>query len=119
MASKTKTRDITITNEEGAFKTFFKRFYASEEEFDFEGLSVLRRILSNEKARLLHTIKHRKPGSLYELAKVLNRDFKAVVEDIKLLERFGFIELVAEKSGKRKRIKPIVIVDSMQINVKI
>ena len=60
-----------------------------KEDFDFEALSALRRLLSNEKARLLHVIKKNRPKSIYELAKILKRDFKSVNEDIKLLQRFG------------------------------
>ena len=118
MAEKTKTREITIIDEEGVFNTFFKRF-TGEKEYDFEGISLLRKILSNEKARLLHFLKTKKPGSIYQLAKLLGRDFKSVSDDIKLLESFGFIEMIAEKTGKRERLRPILVIDSIQIKIKI
>lgn len=119
MAAKTKSREITIVQEGGSFTTFFKKFTSNTEAFDFEGLSALRKLLSNEKARLLHTIKTKKPGSIYALAKILDRDFKSVTEDIKLLERFGFIEMIAEKTGKRERLRPILSVDSVSITLKV
>src|SRR3989338_6003649 len=100
MAEKSKTREVTITDEGGTFNAFFKHFRA-DAEYDFEGLALVRKILSNEKARLLHTIKKKSPGSIYELAKMLKRDFKSVSEDVKLLEKFGFIQMSAEKTGKR------------------
>jgi len=118
MAEKTKTREITIIDEEGVFNTFFKRF-TGEKEYDFGGISLLRKLLSNEKARLLHFLKTKKPGSIYQLAKLLGRDFKSVSDDIKLLESFGFIEMIAEKTGKRERLRPILVIDSMQIKIKI
>ncbi len=118
MAEKTKTREITIIDEEGVFNTFFKRF-TGEKEYDFEGISLLRKILSNEKARLMHILKTKKPGSIYQLAKLLGRDFKSVSDDIKLLESFGFIEMIAEKTGKRERLRPLLIIDSIQIKIKI
>ena len=118
MAEKTKTREITITDEGGAFTSFFKMF-KTEESYDFEGIALLRKILSNEKARILHTIKTKKPKSIYELAKVLKRDFKSVIDDVKLLEKFGFIDMIAEKSGNRERLKPVLVVDSMHIHIKI
>ena len=117
MAQKTKTREITIVDKGGAFNTIFKRFSGEKQEYDFEGLASLRRILNNEKARLLHVIKNKKPSSIYGLAKILKRDFKSVSDDIKLLQRFGFIELIAEKTGKRERLKPIVVIDSMYIQI--
>lgn len=117
--AKTKTREITIVENEGAFSSFFRKFYGEKRDYDFEGISALRKLLSNEKAKLIHAIKTQKPCSIYHLAKILKRDIKAVKKDIKLLERFGFIELVLEKSGDRERHKPIVVVDSVYINVKI
>jgi len=115
MAQKTKTRTITITEESGTFYSLFKRFRGEKEEFDFQGIASLRTIISNEKARILHTIKSKNPQSIYSLAKILGRDFKSVNQDIKLLEKFGFIDLVAEKTGNRERLKPKLAVDSINI----
>jgi predicted transcriptional regulator len=117
MASK--TREITIVERSGAFNTIFKKFAGEKKDYDFEGVSALRRLLSNEKARLLHIIKTKKPSSIYELAKILKRDFKSVNDDIKLLERFGFIDMLAERTGKRNRLKPIIVVDSLNIKLSI
>ena len=101
MAAKIKTREINIVEESGAFTTFFKRFTGEKSEFDFEGISTLRKLLSNERA------------------KMLGRDFKSVSNDIKLLERFGFIEMIAEKTGKRNRLRPILAVNEINIKLKI
>ena len=79
----------------------------------------MRQLLSNEKARIMDVIKTQKPGSIYELAKKLGRNFKSVSEDVKLLERFGFIELVEEKTKKRKRHRPEIVVDTITIHFKI
>jgi predicted transcriptional regulator len=118
MAEKNKIREITITDEGGAFNAIFKRF-TGDGKYDFEGLTMLRRLLGNEKARLMHTIKKKNPGSIYQLAKMVERDFKSVMEDIKLLDRFGFVDMVAEKTGKRERLRPILVVDSMHIHIKL
>ncbi len=119
MATRTKIREITIADEGGTFTTFFKKLSGEKESYDFEGIAAFRALLSNEKARMLHVLKTKNPHSLYHLAKLLGRDFKAVHEDLKLLERFGFIELVAEKTGKRERLKPVLVVDTLQIKIKI
>ena len=68
---------------------------------------------------MLHVIKNQEPKSIYELAKKLKRNFKSVVEDIKLLERFGFIELIKEKTKKRVRHKPEIAVDEIIIKLSI
>ncbi len=117
MVKKTKTRQITLVGEGGTFKTLFKKFTGEKKDYDFEGLSALRNLISNEKARILHTIKLQNPTSIYSLAKLLKRDFKSVSDDVKLLERFGFIDLISEKTGKRERLKPVVVVDSINIEV--
>lgn len=118
MSSKNKIREIDIVDKGGAFNAFFSKL-AGEREYDFEGISLLRKLLSNQRARLLNTIKTKHPKSLYELAKLLNRDFKSVSEDIKLLERFGFIKMVSEKTGNRERLRPTLLVDTLTIHVKI
>lgn len=113
-----KEREVTIKESKGAFN-LTKDTRVSKEDFEFSGLSALRKILSNEKARMLDVIKNQNPQSMYDLAKKLGRGFKSVVEDVKLLERFGFIELVEEKTKNRTRHKPEVVVDTLTINLKI
>jgi predicted transcriptional regulator len=117
--ARTKTREITIAESKGAFY-IFKRQSTSKEEYDFSSISALRQLLSNEKARILDVIKLKKPKSVYQLAKVLGRSFKSVSDDIKLLERFGFIELSKEKTkGGRISHKPEIVVDQITINFKV
>lgn len=118
MATRTKTREITIVEEKGTFSTLFKRLYGESDEYNYEGIAALRHLLSNEKARLLHVVKTRAPSSLYQLSRLLNRDFKAVTEDVKLLQRFGCIDLVEEKVGKRKRLKPVILLDTLRLEIK-
>ncbi len=119
MAEKYRTREVTIVDEGGTFNAFFKRVTGGgTEEYDFESLAIVRKLLSNEKARIINTLKHKKPNSMYELSKILGRDFKSVSEDIKLLERFGFISMIAEKTGKRERLRPELAVDSMYLQIK-
>ena len=110
-------REITIKEGKGAFSIFKKD--SSKESYDFSGILALRQLLSNEKARILHIIKTQKPKSIYELAKKLERGFKSVNDDVKLLERFGFIELIEEKTKNRIRYRPEIVIDTITINVKI
>ena len=119
MVSKTKTREITIVDKEGTFGYFFRKIAGEKLDYDFQGLSSLRKLLSNQRARLLHTIKIKKPKSVYQLAKILDRDLKSVNNDIKLLDKFGFIELISEKTGNRERLRPVIVIDSVHIDLKI
>lgn len=115
---KTKIREITITESKGAF-SILKKTGILKTDYDFSGILALRQLLSNEKARILHVIKNENPKSIYDLAKKLSRGFKSVNDDIKLLRRFGFIELVEEKTKNRTRHKPILLVDTVIINLKV
>ena len=113
--AKTKIRDIKIYESMGSF--LFRKTKTTKKDYDFSGLKALRNLLSNEKARLLHVIKTQNPSSIYDLAKKLGRGFKTVNDDIKLLERFGFVELIEEKTKNRIRHKPEIIVDTVTINL--
>ena len=116
--SKIKIREITIEQSKGTF-SIFKKVGTSKENYDFEGLSALRKLLSNEKARLLHICKTKEPESIYKLAKLLERDFKAVRHDVKILEKFGFIELISSHKHNRERLKPVVDADQITITINI
>ncbi len=112
------TREITLKESKGTF-SIFRKSSSNKENYDFSGISALRQLLSNEKARILDVIKNENPSSLYLLSKRLGRDFKSVHEDVKLLERFGFLELVEEKTKNRIRHKPRLISDSITIHIKL
>ena len=117
MAKNIKTRTITITEKQGAFSTIFNRFKSAKKQES--EVANIRHILSNERARMLHIIKTKEPSSLYELAKLLSRDFKAVRHDIKLLEKFGIVELTSSHKQGRERLRPIVDADQLIITINI
>ncbi len=120
MAEKGKVKEIDIKLKHGAFSTFFRRFTVDGRVYgglDFTDITALRQLLSNEKARILHTIQDSKPKSVYELAKRLGRDFKSVRKDIELLKQFELIRLEAESKGKRRSLKPVLNFSRLQINL--
>ncbi|MDD5012678.1 MAG: HTH domain-containing protein [Candidatus Nanoarchaeia archaeon] len=114
----TTTREITLKESKGAF-TLFKKDAKDKKGYDFSGISAIKQLLTKEKARMLDVIKNEKPESLYDLAKKLDRSFKAVHDDVKLLERLGFIEITEEKTKNRIRHKPKIITDLVTIHIKI
>ena len=115
---KEKTIEISIRDSKGGF-SILKKKSSAKKDYDFSGILALRQLLSNEKARMLDVIKRENPKSIYELSKKLGRGFKSVNDDIKLLKRLGFIELVEEKTKNRKRFRPKVILDKITIHLKI
>jgi predicted transcriptional regulator len=117
MAKKERTRIVNLYITPTAFTSIFKRLRGDKSDYDFSSLAGLRQLLSNEKAKILNIIKEQQPESIYKLTKILRRDFKAVSHDIKLLEKFGFIELKPETKGKRKKLRPVIAIDNLQINI--
>lgn len=113
---KIKTRYIDINVKAGGFVS---HIIGSGEKYNFSDIALLRRVLSNEKAKILYVLKHQKITSIYHLSKILERDFKSVYQDLKLLERFGFIEFYSEKKGKRISHIPYLTIDSMQFIINI
>jgi predicted transcriptional regulator len=118
MAQKKRTKvryvDINVNKE-----NFVSKLIGEKKSHDFSDVKLLRKLLSNEKSRILYALKTKNPPSIYALAKLLSRDFKSVRNDIKLLERFGFIEFHLEKTGKREALKPVLIINKLQIIIDI
>lgn len=74
------------------------------------------KILTNERIRLLQVIREKKPESISELARFLNRSQPNVSNDVKYLEGIGLLEL-EEKKGSVSHKKPIVNYDAVRITV--
>lgn len=113
---RTKVRYVDINVNKGGFVA---KLIGTKKSHDFSDVKILRNLLSNEKARILYILKNAKPHSIYSLSKLLGRDFKSVREDIKVLERFGFIEFHSEKVGKRESLMPVLVVEELQIIISI
>ena len=114
--TRTKTRYLDINVDE---RGFVSKLLSRTKEQDFSDIVLLRKILSNEKARILFVLKNKSVSSIYGLSKALGREFKSVYEDLKILERFGFIEFHSEKKGKRESLKPVLTVDELVLKIKI
>ncbi|MBU0471535.1 MAG: HTH domain-containing protein [Nanoarchaeota archaeon] len=106
---KTRYFEVNV-NEKG----FISKLKGGKKEHDFSDMKILRNLLSNEKARILYVLKTKSPESIYQLAKILNRDLKSIRNDIKVLEKFGFIDFVSKKKGNRISYSPILAVDRME-----
>jgi predicted transcriptional regulator len=115
--TKTLYVDVNVA-EEGIISRFLSK-KSKGSDYDPSDMDLLRTIFSNEKARILYFLKKHKPKSIYELAKILKRDFKSVYRDLKVLERFEFVEFVSEKKGERESLRPVLAIDSLNIQISI
>ena len=68
----------------------------------FENLDTMRKVLTEERLRILKTIKSKNPQSIYELAKLIGRDIKNTFKDVQVLAQVGLIELKKAKDGREK-----------------
>lgn len=112
---KIKKIDIGIKGLEESLKDFkaaWKKLESGkmvkeEEGIYFESIDTMRSVLTNNRLLILKTIRDKKPGSVYELAKMLNRDLKNVNQDLKLLSDIGLVTLEKTEADK-KRVVPHV-----------
>jgi len=86
------------------------------EGISFESLESMRKILTDERIKILKTIKKDNPGSIYELAKILHRDTKNTFDDVKFLSEMGLIELKKTKNG-REKTTPTVKYDKILLEI--
>lgn len=121
---KVKNVMIRIKSLEDVFeevKDVMKRLEKGEkvkkhEGISFENLDVMRKVLTEERLRILKTIKKEHPSSIYQLAKMLGRDMKNTFDDVQYLVQAGFIELKKTKEG-REKATPLVTYDKILLEI--
>lgn len=91
-----------------AFKKISKGEKIREDKIVVESLDELRKVLTKERIRLLHTIRTKKPKSIYDLSLMLERDRKAIITDIEILKRLGLVKIAKRRTMKRMRTVPTV-----------
>ena len=91
-----------------AFKKISKGEKVKEDKIVVESLDELRKVLTKERIRLLHTVRTKKPKSVYDLSLMLERDRKAIITDLKILKRLGLVKIAKRRTMKRMRTVPTV-----------
>jgi len=83
----------------------------------FEDMQAVRKILTDKRLDLWRTIRDKNPESISALAKMVDREFKAVYRDLLLLQSLELIRLKKTK-GKRGDLQaPISLADELQLAV--
>ena len=85
----------------------------------FGSVESFREFFTPRRIELLQVIKHKHPQSVYELAKLTDREFKNVVMDIRLLEKYGLIDTkkVPVKGSVGYRVMPIFDYDKLTVDI--
>ena len=86
----------------------------------FTSIEAARNLLTRNRLALLRAVRSGRPGSIYELAKMVDRDLKNVQDDLRLLETYGLIRMAdATRSGKRRVRVPRALFDEIVLKIAI
>lgn len=86
----------------------------------FTSIEPARNLLTPNRLALLRAVRSRRPGSIYELAKMVNRNLKNVQDDLSLLEKYGLIRMAdGTRSGKRRVRVPEAVFDAIELKIAI
>ncbi len=83
------------------------------DELICDSMEAMLKIMTRSRFEAFAAIVEGKPGSVYELAKLLDKDQGNVLRDVKALESLGLIKLKAVKDGERERLMPIPLYDKI------
>ena len=121
---RVKNIKIAIKSEDELFKEVKETWekvekgekMAKHEGLYFENLEAMRKVLTENRLKILKIVKKEHPSSIYELAKMLKRDVKDTFDDIQFLANVGLVELKKTKEG-RERNTPIVNYDKILLEI--
>ncbi len=107
MTKKTKNIKVGIATEEQVNKEFINAWHKAEmgeievpeERLYFVDPKIFFQVLSKRRIALLKVLHVHGVSSIRELSRLLNRDYKNVYQDVKLLKKMGLIH-----QDKNKRI---------------
>jgi predicted transcriptional regulator len=75
-------------------------------------VETARAIFTVGRMKIIQVLKFKSPQSIYALAKLLDRDFKNVHEDVTFLAQLGILKIEDVDTG-RKQKKPILLCDKI------
>ncbi len=107
---KTKKAVLIVESTKQSFNRAFSiiakpsKKYAGITVISFPDFETLGRVITGARIELISVIRNKKPVSIQELARFVDRDFKNVYQDVKLLAQFGLIEI--KEQGPRKAAMP-------------
>lgn len=84
----------------------------------FSSFEEMNKVLTSSRVEILNAIKEHNPESIYELAKILEKDQSNITKDVNLLEKYGFLEIEKKKKGERITSKPNFEGDSIEMVIK-
>ena len=108
-----KTLTVQIKPAEEALKGFRETFKDVEagrrvrrrDGVYFTSIEAARNLLTPNRLALLRAIRTKRPGSIYELANLVDRDLKNVQDDLRLLEKYGVVRMSTRRSRRKREVR--------------
>lgn len=72
----------------------------------FKKRSELLQVATECRANILKTISEKQPQSLYELAKLVQKNQAYIYRETKVLQRLGLVDFIKAENQGRKRVRP-------------
>lgn len=100
-----------------AFEAARKRrpFKGEKESVSFSSLEAVRNFLTEKRLEILRTVREKNPQSVYELAKLVGRNFPSVLKDVEILTKHGLLKLTRVKHSPRRAVHPSVSYDAINL----
>ncbi len=92
-----------------------KKGIQKDNEVIFTGIETVAKVFAKTRMEVLRAIILQKPNSIYELAKMVGRDFKNVHSDVKFLTEVGLVDL-RKTEDARKGLKPIAKFSGIELD---
>ena len=113
IADKAAVREQTI-------KAVEKGIVQKEDKIIYvDSLEAARRLLTPQRLKMLGIIKREKPASLYALAKIMGKDFRAIHRDVGILSEVGLIQKEDYLEGNREKTRVGVRAKEIHLSVSI
>lgn len=95
------------------------KYVRPKKGLSFGSVESFREFFTPKRIELLQIIRHKQPKSIYELAKLTNREIKNVAMDIKILEKYGLIDTkkVPIKGKTGYKVRPIFDYDKLTVDI--
>lgn len=108
----------------GEFRRTFRKVEAGrrverQQGVYFTSIEAARNLLTPSRLALLSAVRSKRPGSIYELAKIVDRDLKNVQDDLRLLETYGLIRMADATRSKRRVRVPQAPFDEIELKIAI
>ena len=73
----------------------------------FDSIETFKRVVNQNKLEILMAISQLNPKSIYQLEKLIKRNYPAVLKDCRQLESLGFIKLLESNEAKKEHKKDL------------